>query len=118
MPYSEKQETKIGNKRINSYLCSDFATLSFLLMNNKESLATPRIGQTAYGILFIVSFCHLLNDTMQSMIPALFPVLKEDFSLSFAQIGAITLCFRSHRPSCNRLLGFMPTNTTIPGSCL
>ena len=93
MPYSEKQKTKIGNKRINSYLCSDFATLSFLLMNNKESLATPRIGQTAYGILFIVSFCHLLNDTMQSMIPALFPVLKE------------------------RSWGFMPTSTIIPGSC-
>ena len=60
-------------------------------MNNKESLETPRIGQTAYGILFIVSFCHLLNDTMQSMIPAIFPILKTDFNLSFAQIGAITL---------------------------
>ena len=60
-------------------------------MNNKESLETPRIGQTAYGILFIVSFCHLLNDTMQSMIPAIFPILKTDFNLTFAQIGAITL---------------------------
>ena len=106
MPYSEKQETKIGNKRINSYLCSDFATLSFLLMNNKESLATPRIGQTAYGILFIVSFCHLLNDTMQSMIPALFPVLKEDFSLSFAQIGAITLVLQVTSSILQPFVGF------------
>ena len=75
-------------------------------MNNKESLDTPRVGQTAFGILFIVSFCHLLNDTMQSMIPALFPVLKEDFSLSFAQIGAITLVLQLTSSILQPFVGF------------
>lgn len=61
------------------------------IMNEKESLEAKQVGSTAFTILFIVSFCHLLNDTMQSMIPALFPILKSDFNLTFAQIGAITL---------------------------
>jgi FSR family fosmidomycin resistance protein-like MFS transporter len=42
-------------------------------------------------ILVAVSFCHFLNDMMQSLIPALFPVLKQNFSLSFAQVGEIAL---------------------------
>ena len=91
MPHSENLETKIGNKRINPYLCSTFVPLSFLSMNEKELPEIRRTGQTTFTILFIISFCHLLNDTMQSMIPALFPILKADFNLSFAQIGAITL---------------------------
>jgi len=40
------------------------------------------------------SFSHLLNDTIQSLIPAIYPVLKASFQLSFAQIGLITLTFQ------------------------
>lgn len=43
------------------------------------------------SILLIVSFCHFLNDTIQSMLPAIYPVLKAEFGLSFSQIGLITL---------------------------
>ena len=46
---------------------------------------------TVPGILAALSFSHLLNDTMQSLIPAAYPVLKTSFNLSFAQIGLITL---------------------------
>ena len=75
-------------------------------MNEKELSKPRRTGQTAFTILFIVSFCHLLNDTMQSMIPALFPVLKEDFSLSFAQIGAITLVLQVTSSILQPFVGF------------
>ena len=44
-------------------------------------------------ILFALSFCHLLNDLMQSLIPALYPMLKEQLHLDFTQIGMITLAF-------------------------
>lgn len=50
--------------------------------------------QTVYPILFAISFSHLLNDTIQSIIPAIYPQLKEDFSLSFVQVGLITLTFQ------------------------
>lgn len=49
---------------------------------------------TAYTILFAVGFCHLLNDMIQSVIPAMYPVLKDNLGLTFAQIGIITLIFQ------------------------
>ena len=55
----------------------------------------PRIGEaTAYPILFTIGFCHLLNDMIQSVIPAMYPVLKESYGFTFAQIGLITLVFQ------------------------
>jgi FSR family fosmidomycin resistance protein-like MFS transporter len=48
-------------------------------------------GQTAMMVLLALSFTHLLNDAMQSIIPAIYPLLKTSFQLSFAQIGLITL---------------------------
>ncbi len=46
---------------------------------------------TVLAILFALSFSHLLNDTMQSLLPAIYPLLKTSFHLSFAQVGLITL---------------------------
>ncbi|MDB5232455.1 MAG: transporter [Chitinophagaceae bacterium] len=56
--------------------------------------ATTGNEKTIYPILFAISFSHLLNDTIQSLIPAIYPLLKTSFSLSFAQIGLITFCFQ------------------------
>ncbi len=50
-----------------------------------------RTGQAVTAVLLAVSFSHLVNDMLQSLIPAIYPVLKARFSLSFGQIGAITL---------------------------
>jgi len=47
-----------------------------------------------YPILFMISFSHFLNDLIQSTIPSLYPILKGEFHLSFAQIGIITLVFQ------------------------
>jgi MFS transporter, FSR family, fosmidomycin resistance protein len=49
---------------------------------------------TGYAVLFAISFCHLLNDMMQALLPALYPVLKSSFDLDFGQIGLITLTFQ------------------------
>ena len=53
----------------------------------------PRaLAQAAtFSIIVSLSFCHLLNDLMQSLVPALYPILKSSYGLSFGQIGAITL---------------------------
>ena len=48
---------------------------------------------TALGILFSLSLSHGLNDTLQSLIPAIYPLVKAEFALTFAQIGLITLTF-------------------------
>ncbi|HTN07359.1 MFS transporter [Agriterribacter sp.] len=52
------------------------------------------VQQTVFPILFAISFSHLLNDTIQSIIPAIYPQLRDTFSLSFVQIGLITLTFQ------------------------
>lgn len=49
------------------------------------------VGRTSFTVLFIVCLCHFLNDTIQSMLPAIYPLMKQQFGLSFAQIGLLTL---------------------------
>jgi FSR family fosmidomycin resistance protein-like MFS transporter len=44
---------------------------------------------TTYKILFIISICHLLNDTIQAVVPAMFPILEKEMGLSFTQLGVI-----------------------------
>jgi len=48
----------------------------------------------AYIVLASISFSHFLNDTMQSLIPSVYPILKASYALDFAQIGMITLAFQ------------------------
>ena len=47
--------------------------------------------KTVFKILLAISFCHLLNDTVQSVIPAIYPLLKNSFHLDFGQVGLIAL---------------------------
>ena len=49
---------------------------------------------TVFAVLIAISVSHLLNDTIQSVIPAIYPILKESFHLSFTQVGLITLTFQ------------------------
>lgn len=58
------------------------------------STATLNASQTVYPILFAISLSHLLNDLIQSVIPAIYPLLKTSYALSFTQIGIITLVFQ------------------------
>ncbi len=51
-------------------------------------------NQTVYPILLAISIAHLFNDLLQAVIPAIYPLLKENYSLSFAQIGMITFCYQ------------------------
>ncbi len=67
-------------------------------LNNSGELPVKDVnklaGQTVFPILFAISFSHLLNDTIQSLIPAIYPIVKDSFSLTFTQIGLITLTFQ------------------------
>src|SRR5665213_605606 len=46
--------------------------------------------RTSYAVLVMISFCHFLNDMIQSLLPAIYPILKGNFHLDFAQVGMIT----------------------------
>src|SRR5260370_3719263 len=62
------------------------ATLRRVITETRETETA-----TAFRVLAAISFCHLLNDMMQSVIPAVYPILKESYHLDFGQIGLITL---------------------------
>ena len=51
-------------------------------------------SQTIYPILFTIAFSHFINDSLQSVIPSVYPMIKDKFQLSFAQIGLITFTFQ------------------------
>lgn len=52
------------------------------------------VSRTVYPVLFTMGLCHFLNDMIQSVIPAMYPLLKDKFDFSFARIGIITLVFQ------------------------
>ncbi len=57
--------------------------------------APPQLGQSVvFSILSAISFCHFLNDVVQSLIPSIYPILKQSFHLDFTQIGLITLTYQ------------------------
>ncbi len=52
------------------------------------------VQKTLFSILFSISFAHLLNDLIQSIIPSVYPILKQNYGLTFTQIGLITFSFQ------------------------
>jgi MFS transporter, FSR family, fosmidomycin resistance protein len=56
--------------------------------------ARPNAASSTFVVLGAVTFCHLLNDVMQALLPAIYPMLKSGFALSFGQIGLLTLIFQ------------------------
>lgn len=52
------------------------------------------VERTAFSIIFAASFCHMLNDIMQSLLTSLYPLLKENYALDFVQIGLLTFAFQ------------------------
>jgi MFS transporter, FSR family, fosmidomycin resistance protein len=77
---------------------------------------------TVFGVILAISFCHLLNDMMQSLLPAIYPDLKVDFGLSFAQIGIVTLVYQMTASILQPLVGLYadrrPTPLALPGGTL
>jgi len=72
--------------------------------------------RTAFGILGAISLSHLLNDMLQSLILALYPLLQADFSLSFVQIGMITLTFQLASSLLQPVVGYYTDKQPMPWS--
>jgi FSR family fosmidomycin resistance protein-like MFS transporter len=73
-------------------------------------------GGTALGILAAISFCHLLNDMMQSLLPALYPMIKSSYGLTFGQIGLLTFTFQFTASLLQPLVGALADKSPRPYS--
>jgi MFS transporter, FSR family, fosmidomycin resistance protein len=71
---------------------------------------------TTFSVILSLSFCHLLNDMMQSLVPALYPILKSSYGLTFAQIGLITLAFQFTASMLQPVVGFVTDRRPQPYS--
>jgi FSR family fosmidomycin resistance protein-like MFS transporter len=71
---------------------------------------------TAFVILLGLSFCHMLNDMIQSLLPAIYPLLKASFALSFTQIGFITFAFQVTASLLQPLIGYATDKKSQPYS--
>lgn len=83
------------------------------------------VGQaegTVFAVIIAISFCHLLNDMMQSLLPAIYPELKADFGLNFGQIGIVTLVYQITASILQPLVGLYadrnPTPLALPGGTM
>ena len=88
--------------------------------------AAPAVSQssaasantTTFAVILSLSFCHLLNDMMQSLVPALCPILKENYALSFGQVGLITLAFQCTASMLQPLVGLYTDKKPQPYSLM
>ncbi|HEV2328128.1 MAG TPA: MFS transporter [Verrucomicrobiae bacterium] len=88
-------------------------------MQKEENLishARETAEQTVMPVLLAISICHLLNDTIQSLIPAIYPIVKESFHLSFTQIGLITFTFQCTASLLQPCVGFYTDRNPRPYS--
>lgn len=72
--------------------------------------------KTVYSVLFSIAFAHLLNDLMQSVIPSTYPILKQNFNLSFTQVGLITFVFQFTASLLQPFVGFYTDKKPKPYS--
>ena len=73
-------------------------------MTVSAAVASPE-GRTRFSVLGAISFSHLLNDMLQSLIVSIYPLLKGVFTLNFVQIGLITLCYQACASVLQPLIG-------------
>jgi len=79
-------------------------------------------NQTVIGVIVAIAVCHMLNDMMQSLLPAIYPDLKRNLGLNFAQIGIVTLVNQVTASLLQPLVGLYadrrPTPLALPGGTL
>ena len=86
--------------------------------NRSEVRPSGREGATGSGARGVAGggFAHLLNDTIQAIIPAIYPLLKESFQLTFAQVGLITLTFQLTASILQPIVGLYADHRPVPFS--
>ena len=89
---------------------------SQIVENSKVESSAPLQDGTVYRVLIAVSFCHLMNDTMQSLLPSIYPILKTAFHLNFGQIGLLTLTFQMTASILQPFIGHFTDHKPLPYS--
>lgn len=86
-------------------------------LTQEEKQSAQKVAEgTVFSVLIALSVTHLLNDTLQSLIPAIYPVVKESLHLDFSQVGLITLTFQMSASLLQPVVGFITDKKPQPFS--
>lgn len=81
-----------------------------------QGSATPPVVKTSYIVILAISLCHMLNDVMQSLLAAIYPLLQQEFALSFGQIGLLTFAFQVTASLLQPVVGMYTDKRPLPYS--
>jgi FSR family fosmidomycin resistance protein-like MFS transporter len=84
--------------------------------SSAPTVAAAAVGATTMSVLWALSLSHLLNDTVQALIPAMYPVLKATYGLSFSDVGMITFAFQMAGSVLQPLVGSFTDRRPLPYS--
>ena len=76
--------------------------------------SAARVQATVFPVLFAAAFCHLLNDQMQALLPAIYPQLKSSFHLNFTQVGLVTFAYQCVASLLQPVVGFIGDRRPMP----
>jgi FSR family fosmidomycin resistance protein-like MFS transporter len=99
-----------------SVIIEDETLVAPVVVEDVATNAAKSVAGPAYIVLAGISFSHFLNDTMQSLIASVYPILKESYSLDYTQIGLITLAFQFTASLLQPVIGHMTDNKAQPFS--
>ena len=85
-------------------------------MSTQAIAVTHRGTKAAFSVLWAASLCHLLNDMLQALLPAVYPILQGGFDLSFAQIGFLTFIYQLTASLFQPFIGYYTDRRPIPYS--
>lgn len=83
-------------------------------IKHKKTLVGNQQNQTAYKFLFIIGFCHLLNDTLQAVVPAMFPILENELLLTYTQLGVISFALNIVSSIMQPVVGWYTDRKPLP----
>ncbi|MCP2036734.1 FSR family fosmidomycin resistance protein-like MFS transporter [Planomicrobium sp. HSC-17F08] len=79
-----------------------------------KAISSPLAGNPVYPIMFAMGACHLLNDSLQAVIPAMFPILEKDLGLTFTQLGMIAFALNIVASLLQPVVGFISDRKPMP----
>lgn len=79
-----------------------------------KAIGSSLAGNPVYPVMFAIGGCHLLNDSLQAVIPAMFPILEKDLGLTFTQLGLIAFALNIVASVLQPVVGFMSDRKTMP----
>src|SRR5438874_12229651 len=85
-------------------------------LDHMPGLTTTEERSTALAVLAGISISHMLNDTIQAVLPAIYPMLKSAFALTFAQVGLMTLTLQVTSSLLQPVIGFLTDRRPTPYS--